>query len=64
MEMNNDIEAQLRQLSGIAGKLRAERDEARREVCYLVAELDMLNHISTTAESVALEYEWDCFENM
>jgi len=43
-------------------KLLNERDEARREVCYLTAELDMINHTSVTAESIALEYEWDCFK--
>ena len=43
-------------------RLRKERDEARREVCYLTAELDMINHTSVTAESIALEYEWDCFK--
>ena len=45
----------------IVARLTAERDEARREVCYLAAELDMLNHISSTVESVAKEYGWDCF---
>lgn len=43
-------------------RLRKERNEARREVCYLTAELDMINHTSVTAESIALEYEWDCFK--
>lgn len=49
-------------LRGEVNRLRAERDEARREVCYLTAELDMINHTSVTAESIALEYEWDCFK--
>ncbi len=43
-------------------RLRKERNEARREVCYLTAELDMINHTSVTAKSIALEYEWDCFK--
>ena len=41
---------------------RNQRDEARREACYLAAELDMLNQISITPESVAEEYNWDCFK--
>lgn len=43
-------------------RLRAERDEARREVCYQAAELDMLNKVSITPESVAEEYNWNCFK--
>lgn len=41
-----------------------ERDEARREVCHLVAELAMINHTSVTVESIAEEYGWNCFKNM
>jgi hypothetical protein len=41
-----------------------ERDEARREVCHLVAELAMINHTSVTVESIAEEYGWDCFKNV
>lgn len=43
-------------------RLTKECNEARREACYLAAELDMLNHVSATAESIALEYNWDCFK--
>lgn len=43
-------------------QLQKERDEARREVCYLAVELDMLNKSSTTPESIAKEYGWDCFK--
>lgn len=40
----------------------SQRDEARREACWLGAELDSLNHVSTSAEQVAEEYGWDCFK--
>ena len=35
--MTDDIVARLRELSGEAGKLREERDEARQEICLLRA---------------------------
>jgi hypothetical protein len=44
-------------------ELTAERDEARREVCFLVSESDVYNHISTSPEDVAEEYGWNCFNN-
>ena len=44
-------------------RLTAERDEARREVCFLVSESDVYNHISTSPEDVAEEYGWNCFNN-
>ena len=42
--------------------VESQRDEARREVCCLVSELDSLNHIATSVEQVAEEYGWDCFK--
>ena len=54
--------AVMRELLAMAKERTKERDEARREACYLAAELDMLNHVSATAESIALEYNWDCFK--
>ena len=48
----------LRELSGDAGKLRAERDEARREVCEWVAM--MTRQKPSTA---AKQRGWDCFKN-
>lgn len=45
-------------------KLREERDEARREVCFVISENDLENGISTSPENVAIEYEWDCFKDI
>jgi uncharacterized coiled-coil DUF342 family protein len=45
-------------------KMKAERDEARREVCFVISEYDLENDISTSPESIAIEYEWDCFKDM
>ena len=50
------------EIAEVIERLIKERDEARREACYLAAELDMLNQISITPESVAEEYNWDCFK--
>lgn len=52
----------MRELLAMAKERTKERDEARREVCYQAAELDMLTKISITPESVAEEYNWDCFK--
>jgi len=45
-------------------QLAKERDEARREVCFVISEYDLENGISTSPEDVAIEYEWDCFKDM
>ena len=44
-------------------RLRAERDEARREVCH-VFETDLFRDAGMfrTANSVAVERGWDCFK--
>lgn len=47
----------LRQLSGEAGQLRKERDEARRLWCVDIGEL-----YSSSALSLAKERGWDCFQ--
>ena len=52
----------MQELLAMTREARNQCDEARREACYLAAELDMLNHVSATAESIALEYNWDCFK--
>jgi hypothetical protein len=52
----------MQELLAMTREARNQRDEARREACYLAAELDMLNQISITPESVAEEYNWDCFK--
>lgn len=56
------LQASIDSMSDEITMLVKERDEARREACYLTAELDMINHTSVSAESIALEYEWDCFK--
>jgi hypothetical protein len=57
-----EARAVMRELLAMAKERTKERDEARREVCYQAAELDMLTKISITPESVAKEYNWDCFK--
>lgn len=49
--------------SELINKISEERDQARREVCFLVAHLDMMHGISTSHINVAYEYGWDCFNN-
>jgi hypothetical protein len=62
-KMFDDCHALMRQAADEIERLRAERDEARREVCFLVSESDVYNHISTSPEDVAEEYGWNCFNN-
>ena len=50
--MNDDIVARLRAV------LRAERDEARRLVCYN----DWLYKPGMSARNIAAERGWDCFD--
>jgi hypothetical protein len=45
-------------------ELTAERDEARREVCFVISEYDLENGISTSPKNIAIEYEWDCFKDI
>jgi hypothetical protein len=61
----------LRKLSGDAGKLREERDEARREVCELDAEMyfiyrgkprPVVNTASRMPWDIAIERGWDCYK--
>jgi len=49
----------LRQLSGEAGQLREERDEARRWCCRLFPAV-FFGH--KTAEEQAAAQNWDCFK--
>jgi hypothetical protein len=51
------------EIAEVIERLIKERDEARREVCFLVSESDVYNHISTSPEDVAEEYGWNCFNN-
>ena len=69
IEQAADEIERLRQLSGEAGQLRKERDEARREVCvwscrFVRADRFMptKQSASETEEDVAKRRGWDCFE--
>lgn len=57
-----DLIQQRLELISNANKLRAERDEARREVCSLFVAGDFSVHENVTKEHVAFERGWDCFE--
>lgn len=53
----------LRELSGDAGQLREERDEARREVCLLRASsTNATQTISSEMEEYARSRTWECFK--
>ena len=51
----------LRELSGDAGQLRKERDEAREIACYMFARRNTVNRL-TKARSYAQHMGWDCFQ--
>lgn len=55
LEASNEIE-RLRQLSGDSGKLREERDEARREICLLRDEIESLRQTISRSQEVSLEW--------
>lgn len=46
----------LRELSGDSGKLREERDEARREICLLREEIESLRQTIARSQQVSLEW--------
>ncbi len=55
----------LRELSGDAGKLREERDQARREVCAFVSgryRKDVVTLDRAAALEEAKRRGWDCFK--
>ena len=63
---NDDIVTRLRRIGTISDcevaadeieRLRAERDEARREVCAWAA-----RHFKAYEEHIARERKWDCFD--
>ena len=65
--MNNDIVARLRSNGGLDARLlcaaadeierlRAERDEARREIC------DWISEGREDPRVIAQRYRWDCFK--
>jgi hypothetical protein len=65
--MNNDIVARLRSNGGLDARLlcaaadeierlRAERDEARREIC------DWISEGREDPKVIAQRYRWDCFK--
>jgi hypothetical protein len=68
MDRIDNISAELAQRFAVLydkiATLTAERDEARREVCFVISEYDLENGISISPEDVAIEYEWDCFKDM
>lgn len=52
----------IRELSGDAGKLRAERDEARRMYCEKMSNISRQQ--KCTPQWFAEEEGWDCFEEV
>lgn len=57
----------LRELSGEAGRLREERDQARREVCAFVTgryRKDCVTLDRMAAITEAWQRGWDCFSNV
>lgn len=63
---NIRLTAQRDQFKSDCERLRAERDEARREYCEYVAEdrrQGLIGHEETTPDAVALEMGWSVFSN-
>lgn len=59
LEASNEIE-RLRELSGDSGKLREERDEARREICLLRASsTNATEKVSAEMEEYARSRGWE-----